>query len=89
MTLDPQAIGLKMTYVLVGFGALFFAFVFFDGSLTRQEKKQAVVILVLFIVRTDRSILFRHLHETNSVVTSDGLLDLTFILVGSIKQAGI
>jgi POT family proton-dependent oligopeptide transporter len=49
MTLDPQAIGLQMTYVLVGFGALFFGFVFLDSSLTRQEKKQAVVILVLFI----------------------------------------
>jgi POT family proton-dependent oligopeptide transporter len=49
ITLNPQAIGQKMTYVLVGIAVLYFAAVFILGGLTAAEKKRIVVIAILFI----------------------------------------
>lgn len=49
LALDPVAIGRNMTAVLVGLSVVFFAAVFLDGSLGAQERKQVVVILVLFV----------------------------------------
>jgi len=47
--LDPQAIGEKMTYVLVGIAALYFAYVLILGGLNVHEKKRIVVIAILFV----------------------------------------
>src|SRR5687768_11351123 len=49
ITLDAQAIGRNMTYVLVGTAALFFAYVFVFGGLSTDEKKRVAVIAVLFL----------------------------------------
>ncbi|MDZ4257995.1 MAG: peptide MFS transporter [Gemmatimonadales bacterium] len=49
ITLDPVAIGTNMTAVLVGLAVVFFVTVFMDRSLVSQERKQVLVILVLFI----------------------------------------
>ena len=49
ITLDPQAIGRSMTYVLVGLGVAYFGYVFTAGGLTSDERKRTVVILVLFV----------------------------------------
>jgi POT family proton-dependent oligopeptide transporter len=48
ISLDPQAIGRNMTYVLVGMAVLYFATVFATGGLNADEKKRVVVIAVLF-----------------------------------------
>ena len=47
--LDPQSIGQKMTYVLVGVAVVYFALIFFGGGLTADEKKRIIVIFILFI----------------------------------------
>ncbi|HEX3185372.1 MAG TPA: peptide MFS transporter [Pyrinomonadaceae bacterium] len=47
--LDPQAIGEKMTYVLVAIAALYFAYVLILGGLNVHEKKRIVVIAILFV----------------------------------------
>src|SRR5215471_19546341 len=47
--LDPQAIGKKMTYVLVGVAVIYFGLIFFGGGLNGDEKKRIVVIFILFI----------------------------------------
>jgi POT family proton-dependent oligopeptide transporter len=47
--LNPHAIGEKMTYILVGMAALYFAYVFMFGGLTGGEKKRIVVIALLFL----------------------------------------
>ena len=49
ITLDPQAIGRSMTYVLVGLSVAYFGYIFTAGGLTSDERKRTVVILVLFI----------------------------------------
>jgi POT family proton-dependent oligopeptide transporter len=49
ITLDPQAIGASMTYVLVGLGVFYFGYVFTMGGLNGDEKKRVAVILVLFV----------------------------------------
>ena len=49
ITLNPQAIGQSMTYVLVGLGAAYFLYIFFAGGLTGDEMKRVAVILVLFV----------------------------------------
>ncbi len=49
LTLDPEAIARNMTGVLVGMAVIFFAWVFMDREVTGQERKQVVVILVLFV----------------------------------------
>ncbi len=49
LTFDPVAIGTNMTAVLVGLAVVFFATVFLDRTLVAQERKQVVVILVLFV----------------------------------------
>lgn len=46
---DPVQIGLQMTFVLVGAAAIFFGYVFLFGKLGRDENKQMLVILVLFL----------------------------------------
>ena len=49
VTLDPQAIGGVMTFVLVGIAVAFFGFLFAFGGLTRDEKRRSGVIFVLFV----------------------------------------
>ena len=49
ITLDPQAIGRSMTYVLVGLGVAYFGYIFTAGGLTGDERKRTVVVLVLFV----------------------------------------
>jgi POT family proton-dependent oligopeptide transporter len=49
VTLDPQAIGGAMTFVLVGIAVAFFGFLFAFGGLTRDEKLRSGVIFVLFV----------------------------------------
>ncbi len=49
ITLDAQAIGQSMTYVLVGLAVLFFGYVFLAGGLDADEKKRVLVIAVLFV----------------------------------------
>ena len=49
ITLDPQAIGTNMTYVMVGMAVLYFAYLFVAGGLDRDERKRVAVIFVLFV----------------------------------------
>ena len=49
ITLNAEAIGANMTYVLVGTAVAYFAYVFIFGGLTRDEMKRIAVIFVLFI----------------------------------------
>lgn len=49
ITLDAQAIGRSMTFVLVGLALGFFAYVFVAGKLSGDEKKRVAVIVVLFL----------------------------------------
>ena len=49
ITLNPQAIGESMTYILVGTAVVYFAFLFLAGGLVRDEKKRIAVIFVLFV----------------------------------------
>ena len=49
ITIDPQAIGKKMTFVLVGIAVVYFLYLFTAGGLTGAEKKRVAVIGVLFI----------------------------------------
>jgi POT family proton-dependent oligopeptide transporter len=49
ITIDAQAVGQYMTYVLVGVAALFFGYVFIAGGLDGDEKKRVLVIAVLFV----------------------------------------
>lgn len=49
ITIDAQAVGQYMTYVLVGLAFLFFAYLFIAGNLTGDEKKRVIVIAVLFV----------------------------------------
>ena len=49
ITLNPQAIGQNMTFVLVGTAVAYFAYLFIAGGLDTDEKKRVAVIFVLFI----------------------------------------
>jgi proton-dependent oligopeptide transporter, POT family len=49
ITLDAQAIGQSMTYVLVGTAVVYFLYLFAAGGLTADEKKRIAVIGVLFV----------------------------------------
>lgn len=49
VTLDPQAIGRSMTYVLVGLAVAYFVGIYATGNLTGDEKRRVGVILVLFV----------------------------------------
>jgi POT family proton-dependent oligopeptide transporter len=49
LSLDPVSITQKMIAAQVGLAAIFFAVVFADKGNTRQERKQVLVILVLFL----------------------------------------
>src|SRR5688500_13397397 len=49
ITLNPQVIGQNMTYVLVGLGVAYFAYMFLAGGLSASEMKRVAVILVLFV----------------------------------------
>jgi POT family proton-dependent oligopeptide transporter len=49
ITLNAQAIGQSMTYVLVGLAVVYFLYVFLAGGLNGDEKKRIAVILVLFV----------------------------------------
>lgn len=46
---DPLQLAQRMTIVLVGSAGVFFAYVFLFGQLQREENKQMLVILVLFL----------------------------------------
>ena len=48
-TINPQAVGRNMTYVLVATAALYFAYIFIAGGLNTEEKKRIVVIAILFV----------------------------------------
>ncbi len=47
--INPQAVGQKMAYVLVGIAAVYFLFLFIAGGLSGDEKKRVAVIAVLFV----------------------------------------
>jgi POT family proton-dependent oligopeptide transporter len=49
ITIDPQAIGKAMTFILVGLAVVYFLVVFAVGKLTTAEKKRMLVIFVLFV----------------------------------------
>ncbi|MFL6253621.1 MAG: peptide MFS transporter [Pyrinomonadaceae bacterium] len=49
ITLDAQAIGESMTYVLLALAVIFFGYIFAAGGLDGDEKKRVVVIAVLFV----------------------------------------
>ena len=49
ITIDPQAVGERFAYVLVGLAAAFFGYVFVAGGLTGPEKRRVGVIVVLFV----------------------------------------
>ena len=49
ITIDPQAVGERFAYVLVGLAAAFFGYVFVAGGLTGPERRRVAVIVVLFI----------------------------------------
>ena len=49
---DPEAISRSFKWVLMGITAAFFAWLFLLGDWTRQERKQLVVIAVLFAAAT-------------------------------------
>jgi POT family proton-dependent oligopeptide transporter len=49
ITIDAQAIGQYMTYILVSLAFGFFGYVFIFGGLTGDEKKRVIVIAVLFV----------------------------------------
>ncbi|MBA3657835.1 MAG: peptide MFS transporter [Gemmatimonadaceae bacterium] len=49
MQIDPQAVGQKMAYVLVGIAVVYFLFLFIAGGLSSAEKKRVGVIAVLFV----------------------------------------
>jgi POT family proton-dependent oligopeptide transporter len=49
LTLNAQAIGQNMTFVLVGLAAAFFGYVFLFGGLNGDERKRVAVIVVLFV----------------------------------------
>ncbi len=49
ITLNAQAIGRSMTYVIVAAAVGYFAFIFLFGGLDTDEKKRVLVIAVLFL----------------------------------------
>jgi POT family proton-dependent oligopeptide transporter len=49
VTLDPVSLGSSMAIVLLGIAVVFFVTVFLDREVAAQERKQVVVILVLFL----------------------------------------
>ena len=49
ITIDAQAVGQSMAFVLVGIAVVFFAYLFAFGGLTTDEKKRCAVIFVLFV----------------------------------------
>ena len=49
ISLNAQAIGQSMTYVLVGIAVLYFAAMLIFGGLTGDEKKRVGVIFILFV----------------------------------------
>ncbi|HPF62302.1 MAG: peptide MFS transporter [Gemmatimonadetes bacterium] len=49
LTFDPVSLGSSMAIVLLGIAVVFFATVLLDRGLSGQERKQVVVILVLFL----------------------------------------
>jgi POT family proton-dependent oligopeptide transporter len=49
VTIDPEAIGESMAYVLVGTALAFFAYIYVAGGLNGDEKRRMGVIVVLFV----------------------------------------
>ncbi len=49
VALDPQTIAKSMAYVLGGTTALYFAYIFTAGGLTRAERPRVLVIFLLFV----------------------------------------
>jgi POT family proton-dependent oligopeptide transporter len=52
LTLDPEAISRSFKWVLIAITVAFFAWLFLVGRWTREERKQLVVITVLFAAAT-------------------------------------
>ena len=52
VTLDAQAIGQYMTFIMLAMVVLFFIFVFLAGGLSTDEKKRVGVIFILFLFAT-------------------------------------
>jgi POT family proton-dependent oligopeptide transporter len=52
VTLDPEAISRNFKWVLISITVAFFAWLFLRGEWTREERKQLVVIAVLFAAAT-------------------------------------
>jgi POT family proton-dependent oligopeptide transporter len=52
VALDPEAISRSFKWVLIGITLAFFAWLFLGGKWTREERKQLVVIAVLFAAAT-------------------------------------
>jgi len=49
MTFDPVVISRRTTYVIVGMGVLYFAYVLLLGNLNTVERKRVIVLILLFI----------------------------------------
>src|SRR5438552_10207713 len=49
ITINPQVVGRKMTYVLVGTAVVYFLYLFAAGGLNPDEKRRVAVIGVLFV----------------------------------------
>ena len=49
ITINPQVVGRKMTYVLVGTAVVYFLYLFTAGGLNPDEKRRVAVIGVLFV----------------------------------------
>jgi proton-dependent oligopeptide transporter, POT family len=49
VTIDAQAVGRSMTYIILSMVGLFFLYVFAAGGLDVQEKKRIAVIVLLFL----------------------------------------
>jgi POT family proton-dependent oligopeptide transporter len=49
LPINPQAVGQKMTYVLVGVAVVYFGYLFIAAGLSGDEKKRVSVIFILFI----------------------------------------
>lgn len=52
LRLDPQAIGQRMTIVLLGTAIIYFLYILIFGGLNKDEKKRIVLIFILFVFAT-------------------------------------
>lgn len=100
ITINPQAVGASMTYVLVAMAVLYFTYIFAAGGLTSDEKKRVGVIFVLFVFAaifwsafeqapTSLNLFARDF--TERTLDTSGLpsaLRIPFLILGGIALAG-